>query len=144
MAGSNIRELKRVLDRGFHHERRKPPVKILRARDLERLQHDRKDLLLLNVLDRDAYDKEHIPGSEHVSNEAPDFALRVEELAGSKARPVVVYCADMQCPASPSAAKKLAAAGFTEVYDFEGGVAEWRLAGYELQGAGSASTRQCR
>jgi rhodanese-related sulfurtransferase len=142
MAGSSIRELKRILDRGFHSSHRRPTVKTLRAQDLKQLRTEQKDLLLLNVLDEKAFEKEHIPGSEHVTDSASDFVPQVEALAGSKSRPIVVYCADRECPASPDAAKKLTAAGFTNVSHFAGGMAEWRKMGGKVEGMSTASTSQ--
>ena len=133
MAGSSIRELKRILDRGFHPSQRRTPVKTLRAQDLKQMMDQKKDLLVLNVLSQNEYEKEHIPGSENIPNEAPDFTTRVERLAGSKTRPMVVHCASTKCPASTEAVNKLTAAGFTNVTEFPGGMDEWKTMGGKVQ-----------
>jgi rhodanese-related sulfurtransferase len=133
MAGSSISELKRILDRGFHTQRRRTHVKTFRAHDLEKMMDQKKDLLVLNVLSQDDYDKEHIPGSENVPNDAPDFISQVEKLAGSKTRPMVVHCASTECPASTQAVNKLNAAGFTNVTEFPGGMAEWKSTGHKVR-----------
>lgn len=139
MAGSSIRELKRILDRGFHPTQRRTPVKTLRAQDLKQMMDQKKDLLVLNVLSENEYEKEHIPGSENVPNDAPDFTTRVEQLAGSKTRPMVVHCANTKCPASTEAVNKLNAAGFTNVTEFPGGMAEWKTMGGKVQSMSTAS-----
>ncbi len=139
MAGSSIRELKRILDRGFHSTQRRTLVRTLRAQDLKQLMEQKKDLLVLNVLSQEEYEKEHIPGSANVPNDAPDFTTRVERLAGSKTRPMVVHCASTKCPASTEAVNKLTAAGFTNVSEFAGGMAEWKSAGGKVQSLSTMS-----
>ena len=51
---------------------------------------------------------------------------RVEEQAGGKDKPVVVYCASQQCNSSEKAAENLENAGFTAVTDFAGGFKAWQ------------------
>ncbi len=140
MAGSSIRELKRILDRGFHPSQRRTPVKTLRAQDLKRMMDQKQDLLVVNVLSQEEYEKEHIPGSENVPNDAPDFTTQVEKLAGSKTRPMVVHCANTKCSASTAAVNKLNAAGFTNVTEFPGGMAEWKSAGGKVQSLSTVGT----
>jgi len=105
----------------------------LRAKELNQKLESDQDVLVVNVLGDEAFAKEHIPGSHHVDNERDDFVAEVTNLAGRKDRPIVVYCASKDCPASPTAAKKLDEAGFANVYDFEGGMAEWKLAGFDVE-----------
>jgi len=47
---------------------------------------------------------------------------------------IVVYCANRECTASPNLAQRLEEMGYTNVSDFEEGLAGWRSAGYELIG----------
>jgi rhodanese-related sulfurtransferase len=51
-----------------------------------------------------------------------------------------VYCASRSCTASPTLAQKLVDIGFTNVVDFEGGIAEWEHAGYRLERARAMAT----
>jgi len=95
------------------------------AKTLKQWQSDHRSFLLLNVLSPDAFDKDHIPGSENVPVNATDFVQQVERLADDKARPIVTYCASFECDASTRAARQLNAAGFTDVTDFKGGMKEW-------------------
>lgn len=106
--------------------------KTLEAGTLKRMMDRHENFVLINVLGEDAFEKEHIPGSDNVPVDSPDFVNEVERLAGDKARRIVVYCASRTCQASPTAARKLDEAGFTHVLDFEGGMAEWNSAGYEV------------
>jgi len=47
-------------------------------------------------------------------------------------RTVVLYCASYDCPASTEAAKRLMRMGFTSVFDYKGGLEEWKRAGYPV------------
>ncbi len=108
-------------------------MRTMHAKDLRQMIDQKQDLLLINVLKKEDFDARHIPGSRNVPNESPKFVDQVSSMAGSKTRPIVVYCASASCQASPTAAKKLEQAGFTNVTDFEGGVAEWKEAGFTLE-----------
>ena len=94
--------------------------------ELKRLndqQHE--DFVLINVLPRDAFLKEHIRTSINIPHDREDFTDMVESVIGSKDRKIVVYCANFDCDASPKAAQKLESAGFSQVYDYEGGTQDW-------------------
>ena len=93
-----------------------------------------ENMLLLNALTREEFEREHIPGSDNAPVEAPDFVHQVERLAGSKERPIVVYCADRECHASQRAAKMLDDAQFTNVSRFEGGLKVWKKMGFGVSG----------
>ncbi|MWJ28552.1 rhodanese-like domain-containing protein [Halomonas sediminis] len=86
---------------------------------------EHEDFVLINVLPRDAFNKQHIRTSINIPVKDDDFVEKVEDVAGGKDRKVVVYCANFDCDASPKAAKKLEEAGFTQVYDYEGGTEDW-------------------
>lgn len=68
----------------------------------------------------------HLPGAEKIPRSelarlAPEPIERDET--------VVVYCASLDCQESARAARPLEHLGYREVYDFEGGIAEWRRCG---------------
>ncbi len=86
---------------------------------------EHEDFVLINVLPREAFQKAHIRTSINVPQEEDDFVDTVEKVAGDRDREVVVYCANFECPASTEAAKKLDAAGFSRVFDYEGGTEDW-------------------
>jgi rhodanese-related sulfurtransferase len=95
-----------------------------------RLASDDERPVLVNALAREAYDEARIPGS--ISIPVAD-ALRLAPSVLAQDEPIVVYCASRSCTASPTLAQKLVDLGFTEVADFEGGVAEWEDAGLPIQ-----------
>lgn len=115
-------------------------METLRTRDTERML-DREDAVVINVLDAEKFEREHIPGTKNVPLTDENFIRRVETLAGGKDAPVLVYCAGPDCEASPKAARELEDAGFTEVYHFEGGMKEWKAAGKPVESAETVGAR---
>jgi len=101
-------------------------MKSISRDDLKQMNEtEHEDFVLINVLPRGAFNREHIRTSISVPVEEPSFLEQVEAVTGRKDRKIVVYCANFECDASPKAAKKLEDAGFTEVYDYEGGTEDW-------------------
>jgi thiosulfate/3-mercaptopyruvate sulfurtransferase len=94
-----------------------------------------EDLCLINVLPQKSFDKQHIPGSQSVSQYEDEFLDRLEYLVDDEATPVVVYCNSESCNASSQAESKLTLAGYTDVYELKGGLAAWREAGFRVDGA---------
>ena len=96
---------------------------------LEELVAGERAVRLVNVLSRESFERVHIPGSESIPRR--ELAARApRELA--KGEPIVLYCADEGCGASARAAAILVALDYKEVYDFAGGIAEWRRGGRPL------------
>lgn len=87
--------------------------------------------ILINALDRDAFIAKHIPGSINIPTENAEMAKDILPYMDAE---IVVYCANTDCTASPNLAQKLEEMGYTNVSDFEEGLAGWRSAGYELIG----------
>jgi rhodanese-related sulfurtransferase len=85
---------------------------------------------LVETLLPQEYEKWHLPGAinihfNKIAKEARDRFNEDDE--------IVVYCHDDECNASPIAAKKLESLGFTHVYEFSGGKAAWKEAGYPTE-----------
>ncbi len=109
-------------------------MQVIQAQELRRILNGEDETPVINVLDPEHYRDKHIPATINIPLSSEDFVRQVEQHVHSKAAPVVVYCAKTECDASEKAAKKLEAAGFTTVMDFEAGVDGWSSAGYELEG----------
>ncbi len=80
-----------------------------------------------NVLGDETVDGRMIPGSRRVPFDAVVRSARAAALPSDAE--IVVYCSGPGCPQSALAAAKLAAAGYTEVAVFDGGLAAWGAAG---------------
>lgn len=90
---------------------------------------ERKDLIIINVLDKELYDDCHIKGSVNVpfmDMDNPDkdpIENYVKDLP--KDIKLVIYCSNYMCSASGEVAKKLQNMGFDNVWAYEAGMAEW-------------------
>lgn len=109
-------------------------VKTLQTIDAKTLNQRLKGTqppILINALANDAYIAKHIPGSINIPTENAEIA---EDIIPYKDAEIVVYCANADCTASPELARKLEKMGYTNVKDFEKGLAGWRSTGYKLVG----------
>jgi rhodanese-related sulfurtransferase len=84
---------------------------------------------LIDVLSAAHFERAHLPSAENIPR--PQLhATAPREITLDEA--VVVYCADQLCRESCYAAVILAELGYRQVYDFEGGLAEWHRRGLPL------------
>jgi len=95
----------------------------------EKLAKD--EITLIEVLDEEEYERNHIKGAINVP-----LSEIGREIKGkfSQDEEIVVYCADRSCGASPKAAKKLDKLGFENVFDYQGGKKDWKEAGNPMSG----------
>jgi len=91
------------------------------------------DFVLIDVLGGRSYAKRHLPGAIRIDAHEEDFVEQVKKQIPDKDKEVIVYCASFSCPLSPKAANDLANAGYKNVIDFEGGLADWEDAGYPFE-----------
>lgn len=103
-------------------------METLTTEQLERAMRDNERFTLINVLDTDEFNKNHIPVSINIPVSQEGFLDAVENEVNDRDAPVIVYCANEDCPASTKAAEKLDQAGYTNVYDYEGGMVAWQEA----------------
>jgi len=101
-------------------------MKTITTDGLKTLKEQNGNLTLVNTLSAGAFEGTKIPGAVNIPLESNDFVARVEQEAGGKAEPVVVYCASRECNSSEKAANKLEAAGFTNVSRYTDGAAAWQ------------------
>lgn len=79
------------------------------------------DFVVINILEKDAYNDCHIKGSMHI----PFENLEKEIQQFDKKTTIVLYCSNYQCTASRYGAQMLTAMGYEHVYAYEAGMAEW-------------------
>lgn len=92
---------------------------------------------IVDVLPQESYRRGHLPGAVNVPLDASGFDERIQEVAPDKETPVVLYCRDPACKASPAAAHILEDhLGYQDVRHFPEGLVGWRRAGRDLEGAG--------
>lgn len=107
-------------------------IREMNAKELKKELNSSDRPVLINALDEEAYMAKRIPGSINIPS---DKANLIKGVVPDKDQPIVVYCANSDCTASPELAGKLMDMNYTNVRDFEAGLAGWRKEGYELVGA---------
>jgi rhodanese-related sulfurtransferase len=101
------------------------------AETLHRKMTGEHSPIIINALSKDAYLAKHIPGSINIPTDNAEIAKQVIPFMDAE---IVVYCANADCDASLNLAQKFEKLGYTNVSDFEEGLAGWHQAGYELTG----------
>ncbi len=86
------------------------------------------DFRLIMVMERWHYKAQHIPGSILMEPNKKGMELLSAE------EEIVCYCSHSACSTSRRAANLLEKAGFTNVWHYDGGLDDWRSAGYPLEG----------
>ncbi len=94
-----------------------------------RIEHGPHDLVLLDVREKDEYDRSHLPGALHVPR--GQLELRVDkELPDPTAR-ILAYCQYGRI--STLAAATLRTMGFQRAVALDGGFDSWLKAGYPTE-----------
>lgn len=84
--------------------------------------------VLVEVLGEPVFRKFHLPGAINVPV-GEGFDEKIRQAVPEKDTPVVVYCLDAACQASPKAARRMEELGYTRVYDYAAGKEDWKAAG---------------
>jgi rhodanese-related sulfurtransferase len=92
----------------------------------------RANACLIEVLPESNFRKAHLPGAVNVPL-GKEFDQHVQHVLPDKNVPVIVYCADSECTLSPQAAEHLDRLGYTKVFDYKGGKADWQQAGLQVE-----------
>ncbi len=101
--------------------------------ELSRWMNEGREFALVEVLAPEAFRAFHLPGAINVPVHQKGFGAAIERAVPAKDRPVVVYCQDKDCHASPEAAERMEQSGYRQVYDYEAGKADWKEAGLPVQ-----------
>lgn len=88
-------------------------------------------LIVVNVLDKSAYDDCHIKGSINVPFEQFEEHAKQWDPAQSD---VIVYCSNYMCSSSEYAYHQLKRMGFQSIAVYPGGTAEWYQKGFPVNG----------
>lgn len=97
-----------------------------------------EELVLVETLGPKYYEDAHLPGAINIPHTEVD-ALAPEMLPDKSAQ-IVVYCSNRACQNSPQAARRLAALGYKNVYDYEEGKQEWIEAGLSTESGATKAT----
>ena len=84
---------------------------------------------LVDVRRDNEWEHGHLENAKHFEMNNPSWQTQIETL--DKNKPVYVYCA--KGGRSAKCAQQLKEAGFTTIYDLEGGINNWKSAGKPIQ-----------
>jgi rhodanese-related sulfurtransferase len=128
----------------FNGDRRPPPpaTGTVSSYPQPTVGHEVQLLLQQGALAVDARSPEafaagHLPGARSLPLSEIEELLDAFRREVATDRPLIVYCSGYGCPDSFDLGLLLLAAGYTEVYAYEGGFPEWRDAGRPLAGGGA-------
>jgi len=106
-------------------------MKTINAEELKKKIDTKEDFILVDVLGKESYEARHVPTAINIP--VDEIENRASSELPDKNKEIVVYCASTDCQASPRAAKKLVELGYTNVVDYEAGIAGWQDVGYEFK-----------
>lgn len=90
-----------------------------------------RPLTLIEALPEKYYVAEHLPNAIHIPHDA--IAHQAPALIANLDQAVVVYCANAQCQNSHIAAQTLKRLGYTQIYQYVGGKADWKAGGLPMK-----------
>lgn len=105
-------------------------IRLITLEDLLEMKENDIDFKLVEVLGKDQFKEDHIPGAINIPEE------NLEEEASKKLQKddkIVVYCASYACHSSTESARKLNNMGYSNVVDFKAGKQGWRRAGLKFE-----------
>ena len=105
-------------------------VNIISTEDLKARLDEGKKFEFWNVLSDEYFKGEFIPGSRRVPVDQVGREISASGL--QKDTEIITYCGGPNCPQSLQAAEKLVTLGFANVKAYEGGLEEWKAAGYSV------------
>jgi rhodanese-related sulfurtransferase len=107
-------------------------MKKISREELKQKIENEDELKLVEVLGPKYYKKFHLPGAINVPIEE-GFEEAIQTAVPDKTDPVVVYCYDKDCSASPKAARAMEELGYENVFDYEAGKTDWNDAGLPIE-----------
>lgn len=108
-------------------------IQTIPTKELHQKLENKQSFEFWNVLTDEYFKGENISGSRRVPLDKVGSEVRQSGIA--KNTDIVVYCAGPHCPQSRMAAEKLVKLGYDNVRAYEGGLEEWKQAGYGIDKA---------
>lgn len=103
------------------------------ADELKSLLDSGSPVCLIDVLPPEYYRERHIPGANNACVYEVAFLENLTNIVSDRDTPLVVYGASARSREASVAVEKLRRAGYCEVRELAGGLADWRSAGYALE-----------
>ena len=107
----------------------KTKIETITAETLKKMLDDQAKFVLIDARRDKDYNEEHIVSAVNLS--ATDVSSKtLEEIAPENTTKLVFYCQNTKCQASHIAASKALGAGYKYLYEFSGGIEDWKAHNY--------------
>ncbi|MCF7569215.1 rhodanese-like domain-containing protein [Sabulilitoribacter arenilitoris] len=103
-------------------------AKLISAEDMQSLLKQ-DSVLLIDVRTPKEFNAGHIKNALNINFFAPTFTEDIKAI--DKEKPVILYCRSGK--RSAKSAKKFIEAGFTDLYNLDGGIIKWKLEGFNIE-----------
>lgn len=108
----------------------KPNVKTIDVHQLKNKMDTNPDLCLIDVRELDEWQEVRIPGAHHIPKDV--ITTHIASQVSDKSHPIYLHCRGGV--RSLYAAQCLLDIGYEEVYSVDGGIMEWAMFGYPING----------
>lgn len=127
----------------FQKEVDRGGYKVVSTEELKSWIDQKKEMLIVDTMPFDSYNKQHIPGAVNFALPIPEMTqmddktkAAFEKLLGpDKNRLIVFYCGFTKCTRSHNGAMWAVKLGYKNVYRQPGGIKGWDEAGYPVEKA---------
>ncbi|NQX85987.1 MAG: rhodanese-like domain-containing protein [Flavobacteriaceae bacterium] len=106
----------------------KDGISLITSKELQELKQ-KGDVQLVDVRTPEEYKAAFIDGFQNIDYLSASFNSDVEKL--DKTKPIIVYC--KSGGRSADCAAVLKEKGFVQIFDLDGGIAQWRYDGFEVK-----------
>ena len=108
--------------------------KTLTADELNAWISNNKSFTLIDVVPKEYFQAKHLPNAASACIYEVSFLDNVKKEISANDKPIVVYSTSEKCMASTVAVERLIDAGYSNVYEYQGGLEEWEAKGYQVVG----------
>ncbi|TYB75729.1 rhodanese-like domain-containing protein [Bizionia myxarmorum] len=112
---------------GCKNEPKNDAIQVVTSEEMQALL-EMDNVQLLDVRTPEEYAEGYIPDFQNIDFLSPTFDQDILKL--DKDKPVILYC--RSGGRSAKCAQKMVDAGFTKVYDLQGGISKWEHDGFEI------------
>jgi polyisoprenoid-binding protein YceI/rhodanese-related sulfurtransferase len=113
-------------------------AKVIDAIRLQAWLKDKEPPLVIDVLPQECYQRKHLPGALRATVYEVNFLDQAHTIVTDQDRSIVVYGAGSESKEASVAADKLLRDGFTNIWEFAGGLEAWEEQGFPIEGIADA------
>jgi len=106
----------------------------LSSETLRKWMEEKRLFILIDTLPNDHYQAAHLPRAENACVFEVTFLEQVEAVVSYKESKIILYGSSAKTMDAVTAADKLLRAGYRDVTVLDGGITEWRAAGFAIEG----------